>query len=370
MAINFKTAFCIFIFFFCFYSNKTIAQSDSSQTTQDTINQNQFFIYPFVFYLPETRWGFGAVGLYTFRFKDERHDSNPSQIQFTANYTQNKQVNFIIPFELYRYHNRWKVKGEIGYFIYLYNFYGIGNTTLKEDRETYKADYPRFRIDCLRRLGDFFVGARYRFDNAKIFDFKQGGILDSNPIEGKQGGRVGGFGIVAQYDSRDFIFNPTKGCFIEGEIFIGNKFSGSEYNFQRYAIDAATFIPLGSEQTLGIHLNTATMLGSPFFNDLLYFGSPKIMRGYQDRRFTDRNLYVLQTEYRYPIYRRLQGVAFTAIGNVGDTYPNLFTANPKFTYGAGLRVILNKRDRVRLRIDYGRTVSEGGAFYATINEAF
>jgi len=345
-------------------------QNDTTQTIHDTIKPNQFLIYPFIFYLPETRWGFGAVGLYNFRFKGERHDSNLSQIQFTANYTQNKQVIFIVPFELYRFQNKWKMKGEIAYFRYRYNFYGIGNQSLLENRETFSADYPRFRIDLLRHYGDFFVGMRYRFDNAKVFDIKEGGILDSNPIVGKEGGRVAGFGFVAQYDSRDFIYNPSKGCFMEAEIFLGNQLSGSQYTFQRYALDAATFITIRKEHTVGVHLNTGIMTGAPFFNDLLYFGSPKLMRGFQDRRFADRNVIILQTEYRYPIYRRLQGVAFTGIGNVAASYGNLFNSNPKFTYGAGLRFVLNKKDRVRLRFDYGMTVREGGAFYATINDAF
>ena len=345
-------------------------QDDNSQIIKDTLVDDQFFIYPIVFYLPETRWGFGAVGLFNFRFKGERHDSNPSQIQFTSNYTQNKQVNFIIPFELYRFNNKWKLKGEVAYFRYLYNFYGIGNQSILENRETFNANYPRFRIDALHRYNRFFVGMRYRFDHVRIFDLKEGGILESNPIVGKEGGRVSGMGFVTQYDSRDFIYNPSKGCYIEGEIFIGNKIIGSQYSFQRYALDATTFLPLSVDHTLAIHFNTATILGDPFFNDLLYFGSSKLMRGFQDRRFSDKNLLVVQAEYRYPIYKRLQGVAFTAVGNVADRYVRLFDVGPRFSYGGGLRFILAKKDRVRLRIDYGRTVREGGAFYATINDAF
>ncbi len=357
---------CNILFFTC----EVNGQDVTSQTSNDTIVEDQFFIYPFVFYLPETRWGFGGVGLYTFRFKGERYDSNPSQIQFTANYTQNKQINFIIPFELYWFNDKWKLKGELGYFKYLYNFYGIGNQSLLGDRETYKVNYPRFRVDLLRRYGDFFIGFRYRFDYTVLYDFKKGGILESNPIIGKEGGRVAGIGFITQYDNRDFIYNPTKGCYIEAEFFVGNKLSGSQYASQRFALDAATYIPLAVDHTLAVQLNTATIYGDAFFNDLLYFGSPKLMRGYQDRRFTDKNLVILQAEYRYPIYRRLQGVAFSALGNVADKYINLFDVNPKFTYGAGLRIVLNKKDRVRLRIDYGRTLREGGAFYATINEAF
>ena len=247
MALPIKQLICLFICNILFFTCEVNGQDVTSQTSNDTIVEDQFFIYPFVFYLPETRWGFGGVGLYTFRFKGERYDSNPSQIQFTANYTQNKQINFIIPFELYWFNDKWKLKGV-------------------------------------------------------LYDFKKGGILESNPIIGKEGGRVAGIGFITQYDNRDFIYNPTKGCYIEAEFFVGNKLSGSQYASQRFALDAATYIPLAVDHTLAVQLNTATIYGDAFFNDLLYFGSPKLMRGYQDRRFTDKNLVILQAEYRYPIY--------------------------------------------------------------------
>ena len=79
---------------------------------------------------------------------------------------------------------------------------------------------------------------------------------------------------------------------------------------------------------------------------------------------------VLQTEYRFPIYKRLQGVTFVSSGSVSDQYLDLFSNHYKWSYGAGLRFVLNKKDRIRLRLDYGLTTNEGGAFYITVNEAF
>lgn len=38
-------------------------------SSEDTIKRNQLLAYPIVFFLPETKWGFGAAGLYNFRFK-------------------------------------------------------------------------------------------------------------------------------------------------------------------------------------------------------------------------------------------------------------------------------------------------------------
>ncbi|MGB4959065.1 MAG: BamA/TamA family outer membrane protein [Saprospiraceae bacterium] len=331
-------------------------------------NKSQFLAYPVAFYLPETRWGFGVAGFYNFRFSGEPPTSNPSQIQFTASYTQNKQVLLALPFELYRFENRLKLKGEFGYFRYVYNFYGVGNDSKTEDRETYSADFPRIRLDALRRFDKLFLGFRFRFDHMKFSNL--GPILTNDNITGKNGGTISGLGTIAQWDTRDFIYNPTKGFFLETEVFVNDHWTGSDFNYVRLTVDLAYYQKLAEKHTLAMHLNTSTVNGNPIFYDLPYFGSPKLMRGYLDRRFMDKNILVLQSEYRFPIYKSLDGVSFLSTGDVGGTYASLFSGDFKFTFGGGLRFTLNKKDRVRLRLDYGRTISEGGAFYITINDAF
>lgn len=55
-----------------------------------------------------------------------------------------------MPFELYRKYNTWKIKGELTYFRYQFNAYGIGFDTKAENKEIYKANAPRVRIDVLK----------------------------------------------------------------------------------------------------------------------------------------------------------------------------------------------------------------------------
>lgn len=332
--------------------------------------KSQFLAYPIAFYLPETRWGFGAAGFYNFRFKNEKPTSNPSQVQFTFSLTQNRQVIMTIPFELYKSNNLWKFKGEISYYRYVYNFYGIGMSSKFDDKEPFRANYPRFRIDILRRYNRVFAGLRFRFDNMQIEDKKVNGLFEKGDYTGEDGGIISGVGLVGQLDTRDYIFNPTKGVFMEAEIFANSKFTQSNFTYQRFSLDFAKYVGIKEDHTLAFHINTAMILGDPIFYDLLYFGSPKLMRGFQDRRFKDKNILVLQGEYRFPIYKWVQGVSFLSGGTVADSYSEIFKNDYKVSLGAGLRIVLNKKDRVRLRLDYGRTINEGGAIYITINDAF
>lgn len=355
---------CFFVFVVNIY--KVFATSSPVQDSSKT--KNQLLAYPVVFYLPETRWGFGGAGLYTFRFNGESPKSNPSQLQFAISYTQNKQVLITFPFELYLNENTWKIKGDINYFEYLYKFYGTGIESLETDKEFFFAKYPRIRLDVLRRYKSLFAGVRFRYDKMRITE--SGPLLSSGKFTGQEGGNIAGIGFLCQWDKRDFIYNPTKGFYLETEIFINDSWIGSDFNYKRFSLDFAKYTKIAKDHTLALQIINAHNIGDPIFYDLIFFGSPKVMRGYQDRRFLDKNMLVFQSEYRFPLFKRLNGVTFFSSGTVGSQYAHLFSNPYKFSYGAGLRYLLNQKDRVRLRLDYGLTPTEGGSFYLTINDAF
>lgn len=349
----------------------SVGSHRQSITEKDTtIIQNQFLAYPVVFYLPETRWGFGGAGLYNFRFKNEPAESNPSQIQFVTSFTQNKQLILLFPFEFYKKNNHWKLKGELSYFKYQFNYYGIGINSRLEDKEVYKASFPRVKIDILRRYQKLFIGIKMGYDNISINQIVEKGKLEfDNPI-GIKGGKNIGLGLILHYDQRNYLFNPTKGHYIEAESFASQSYLGSDFDFIKLVFNASKYIKIANEHTLAANFSTSNIIGDVSFYEMVFFGTPKQMRGYQDRRFMDKNTLFLQAEYRFPIYSLIQGVTFISTGTVGSQYSNLFSNQYKWSYGAGLRFLLNKKDRVRLRIDYGLTPNEGGAFYFTVNDAF
>ncbi len=364
-----KSFFCGLIFFF--YTNFVLANFSFHIPNEDSLKiRNQFLAYPIAYYLPETRWGFGGAGFYNFRFKGEPSTSFPSQLQFAATYTINKQLVILIPFELYKKNNLYKSKGELTYFKYLFNYYGIGVDSKFSDRETFEVTNPRFKIDFLKRINKTFLGVRAAFDNFDIINIKPSGKLFNDSPSGINGGRMMGLGVLLQNDHRDFLFNSTKGHYLEFEIFKSSKYLSSDFSFTRLSFNGMKYVKLMGDHTLAFNVNGTSLIGNPAFYDMAFFGSPKIMRGYQDRRYLDKNMLVVQSEYRFPIYRLLGGVTFLSSGTVANRFSSLFDNSYKFAYGAGLRFTLNKKDRVRLRLDYGRTLNEGGAMYLTVNEAF
>lgn len=341
------------------------------QEVKDTVEKrNRLFGVPIAFFAPETDWGFGAAGIYTFRLKKESLASNPSQIQIGFAYTLNKQVLFYLPYQIFQKEETVKIYGELGYYLYTYQFFGIGNQTVADDMEFYDVNFPRVRLNILKQVyPNLFVGGRYWMDDYKIQKTATEGILETEKITGNQGGFLSGTGLVLNYDNRDNIFFPTKGIFAEVVGFQNGQFLGSDFNFSKIYLDVSSFWSFGN-QVLATNFYGEFTKGEAPFNQLSLLGGPKRMRGFFEGQFRDKQLLTWQAEYRFPLFWRwLRGVVFTGVGEVAEQISDFQLSEFKLSYGAGLRVLVNKKEKVYIRLDAGFGKETSG-FYITIGEAF
>lgn len=345
-------------------------QKDSLLVKQDTIKNFNLTALPVLFYLPETGLGYGGLGVATFKFKGELEESRPSSAQLALTHTTKNQILIIAPYELYWDQDKWRLVGELGFYKYFYNFYGIGINSQEEDFDTYSVTFPRFRMSLLREvLPNISLGIGYELDVFKNLRITEDGILDNTDVIGKEGGgTVSNIGLQAFYDSRDDIFFPTKGFFIQGSVFTAANFLGSSFSYSKFSLDNRYYQKIKGEHVVAGNLFIANNgTGSPFF-DLNKLGSNRT-RGFNDRRYQDNAELSFATEYRFPVSGRFGGVVFGSTGTVASTFSNLFKTKYRNAAGLGLRYILNKEDGIRIRVDYGYT-AEGGNIYFTIREAF
>ena len=93
------------------------------------------------------------------------------------------------------------------------------------------------------------------------------------------------------------------------------------------------------------------------------------MRGLYTGMYRDRKYLASQIELRIPVWKRLGLVTFLGCGEIGSRFKDYNLSLAKYSYGAGLRFSLVKRERVNLRFDYGISNSSNG-WYITVTEAF
>jgi len=80
-------------------------------------------------------------------------------------------------------------------------------------------------------------------------------------------------------------------------------------------------------------------------------GGSNSLRGYLDYRFRDRDMLLMNAEYRWPILRRVDAAVFYDAGSVASA-SNLLSREIYTDYGAGLR--LHSATRMLVRLDVAR----------------
>lgn len=350
------------------HSLKCISQVDDTQEN-DSIKNFKLTALPVLFYLPETGLGYGALGIGTFRFKDETLQSRPSSAQLAISYTTKNQLLVFAPYELYWDDEKWRIVGELGFYKYFYNFYGLGINSNEADFETYEVSFPRLRASILNEIWpNISVGIGYELDIFYDLGIKENGIIEATDVIGKDGGTVSNLGLLAFYDTRDDIFQPSNGFFVQAAAFTSGNFTGSSFSYSKFSIDSRYYKRIKGKHIIATNLFLANNgMGTPFF-DLNRLGTNRT-RGFNDRRYQDNAELSFVTEYRFPVSGRFGGVLFGATGTVAPDFGNLFSSRYRNTAGAGIRYTINKKDGIRIRIDYGLS-EEGGNLYFTIREAF
>jgi hemolysin activation/secretion protein len=158
-----------------------------------------------------------------------------------------------------------------------------------------------------------------------------------------------------------------------GQLFLNHfdKFWGSDYNYNSIIVDLRKYFPVGMEKVLAFQVYSLNTTGYEVpIRSLASFGGSNRMRGYYDGRYKDNNMFILQTEYRFPIYHWLKGVVFGGSGTVSHDIKAFEIQNVKSSFGGGLRIALSKKEKLNLRIDYGIGQGKNNGLYLQLGEAF
>ena len=189
--------------------------------------------------------------------------------------------------------------------------------------------------------------------------------LEKPELIKSKGTDILGVGLKYKYDTRDRDMNSRKGQYFLYELIDYRDLDGG--NFIKSNIDYKGFKSITENQVIGFQSNLRINNGDVPFQRLESLGDHSLLRGYLGSRYIDKNLFAFQVEYRYPIYKKISGVAF---GGMGKVYNDKFTLDEmKSSSGLGIRYNLSKEQGVNLRFDYA-VGEDGGEFYINIGEAF
>lgn len=363
----------ILLFFVLISSKPGYCESPSGQGSEkDSVEQKRkgLFLLPILYYTPETKIAGGAAVMYYYRNSGSKLSSRPSTIIPSLIYTQNKQIMAELSTYLYWKDEEYYSEGYLAYIKFPAKFYGIGNNTSEDDEEEYTPRLVRFKISLQRKVRPgFYLGLRYEFERRKLTEVKKDGILEKGDILGSERGVASGAGILASWDTRNSVFSPSSGGFHQFSVTLLKSALGSDYDFNRYTLDLRQYFPLFSTHVIAFQGYMSSTTGDPPFQMLSLLGGQRMMRGHYEGRYRDKNMIVLQAEYRMPVWWRFGLAGFAGFGDVADKVSNFQLSSFKYSLGAGVRYQISPEEGINVRLDFGFGEGTSG-LYITLNEAF
>lgn len=165
-------------------------------------------------------------------------------------------------------------------------------------------------------------------------------------------------GIRFAFDTRDSIESTEKGGL---RSFSYQNFSGMNtegYDYNRYELDVRHYLRLWApRQVLVLRGNfvAEVPIGGnevPFWR-LAVLDANSPLRGFVGGRFRDRASILFNVEYRYPVWKTIDGVLFYDTGRVLHQPSDMTLSNIKYSVGGGLHVKIPQLMFLKFYVGYG-----------------
>lgn len=339
------------------------------------VSKPKFIIYPILGYTPETRWEFGAAGLFVYNAKNDL-DNRLSEITSLAFVTLENQYGFFLDHAIYTDQNKFFLLGKFRFQQFPLLYHGIGAETPSEPVALIAGFSFAWRQRVLHRVKEnFYAGLELDLNRLASVEVKNE-TEEFIPPPGIEGYTNFGFGLGLVYDERYNVLNPRKGLFVETGFLHYNKNIASDFSFQNYFFDFRYYKPMFKNQVFAYQFfgnAVAPFNGSKVpFNQVSLMGGENLMRGYYLGRYRDNAYLATQAEYRFlpfPFSKRFGGTIFGGLGAVSPSIPDLNLSQVRAAGGLGLRFLIFPGKDIYTRFDVAVT-SEGLGYYLFVGEAF
>ena len=255
--------------------------------------------------------------------------------------------------------DRYRAMGGIGKVDLNLDFYGPTGAG-----RSYRLEGLGLAAQLVTRVRDsrWMVGGRYLYFQASS-DF--GMFLPEEIRPDSLDTAIGRLSLLIDYDSRDNIFTPNRGLFLETELALARSWLGSESDYDNLYVRVFDYLPLGEQLILGLRGDVRiTSEGTPFF--ALPFVT---LRGIPALRYQDSRAAMVEAELRWNVTPRWAVVGFLGAGRAFGEFTDWADSETHFTKGAGFRYLLARRLGLYAGVDVARGPEET-AIYIQVGSAW
>jgi hypothetical protein len=333
----------------------------------------QFVPFPTFSYSQETGHVFGLVKYNLANLMKGDTVSTASSFTELASVSTEGMVKLVLRGTVYLFQNRLIIRGRTNIIAFPETVYGIGNhlgEELEEQVETVSHGFSNSFFYAVNPTRTVYAGLNQSYKNYVVTELDSSAYIFTNGVPGYAGGRVSGLGLSFLLDTRDNRYYSSTGVYLEAHYSSFNKSFGSNYNFYSVGFDLRKFVEPWKNHVLAFQLHADTHVGRVPFYSMNEMGGSDRMRGYYAGQIRDKTIAEAQMEYRIHIWKMIGAAAFVGAGQVAPNFSDMKFSKLWYCGGAGLRIMVDSKNKANLRLDYGFGQDGSSAFVVAFTEAF
>lgn len=246
------------------------------------------------------------------------------------------------------------------------DFYGLGDDpVLRDDPLRYNLDVLGGVVQGKYQIGEsrFLAGIGFVYTTVDV-SFEAPDTTPELPDFTSEN-TLGGLLPSLTYDTRDNIFTPTTGLYVEASAALFDEMLGSDDDFQRAQIIAMYFHPLSSRLFLGVRGQAAASS-----SDAPFYLRPYIMlRGAPAMRYQGDQIAQVEGELRWQFWKRFSLVGFAGTGGAWSDSTTVDRDHSVVTGGTGFRYEIAREYGIHAGLDVAFGPDET-AIYVQVGSAW
>jgi outer membrane protein assembly factor BamA len=391
-----KNTFLLFWFLMCSFCTFSFSRIDTLCLSKnklllsevcinlDTVKKKEkkiaFMPLPTLTYDRSQGAGVGVIAMGLFK-ADNSKKSPLSRVMAIGNYATNDSYYAMLGTRLYLLEDRWRLLAAVGYINYNFQAYQTfedidmgGQTGVYETPYTTKGTMFAFALQR-RVFENFYMGIGGFLMRSDVT------VTLPNDIEVVEPSNTNSLSIPISYDTRNSVYNPSSGIFIDSRFSTVPTWLGNDNDFIKTFLNINHYKKMSDTKVLASRFAMKANFGDVPFESQDYIGQTDL-RGYTQGEYRGNQTYTVQSEFRNNFYKKWGYVGFAGLGiayrkseegaAAGDWYNvGASWSKPLPSIGAGVRyqVIEKAGQKINAGIDIAAGRGDWG-FYFRITEAF
>jgi hypothetical protein len=328
-------------------------KTDSTVTDSTKSSRFKFAAVPVINYDPAFEWNLAALVNVFFKVSLADTVSPLSMAGGMVGYTTNGTWYWGLYTKLYFDKDNYRTTFAYGDASVNFQYYD----ELSETFIDFNTLHDFFLLEQQRRVYKrWYFGLRYRNQKAKT----------KYEVEGETGDpekqNMNNLGAVVSHDTRDFIYNPYRGDYMNFKTAHYRDAWGSDYIFDQYEFDFTKFFFISDHKVVAGRVAAFVATGDVPFEGQYVVGREDI-RGYTNGKHRGEQVYDVQAEYRWNFYQRWGMVAFGGVATAVDRPKEITWSGLLPGVGAGARFMAIKSEKINIGIDVAFGKDDWGIYF-------